>query len=93
MGLVEEVSPLTLSLSLLVRRVWFMSGKHLIRLPEEYSGLFRHGQEVEVEITVGVDSYRLKGVIKKYRKGLFVKLPPEASALRNVKGLRVRVYA
>ncbi len=82
-----------LSVSLLVRRVWRMSGKYLIRLPDEYSGLFRHGQEVEVEITVGVDSYRLKGVIKKYRKGLFVKLPPEAEALKGLRGLRVRIHA
>ena len=79
--------------SFLAKKVWFMSGKHLIRLPEDYSSLFSHGQEVEVEVLIGPDSYRLRGVIKKYRKGLFVKLPPEAQALRNIRGLRVRVYA
>ena len=67
-----------MTVSFLARRVWFMSGKHVIKLPGEYSGLFRHGQEAEVEIRVGGETYRLPGVVKVYRRGVFVKLPPEA---------------
>ena len=75
-----------------IGKVWYMSRKHLLRLPLEYAGLFRHGQEVEVEFIVGRDSYRLRGVVKRYRKGVFIKLPPEAQALKG-SYLRVRVYA
>ncbi|MEB3780547.1 MAG: hypothetical protein GSR85_10035 [Desulfurococcales archaeon] len=84
---------MALMISFLARKIWFMSGKHLLKLPEEYAGLFSHGQMVEVEIKVGAESYRLSGVVKHYRRGVFVKLPPEARALLNERGLRVRLYA
>ena len=82
------------SVSFLARKVWRMSGKHLIRVPEEYRALFRHGQEVVVEVRLSTgESYRLPGIVKVYRRGVFVKLPPEARALLGERGLRVRVYA
>ena len=80
------------SVSFLAKKIWFMSGKHLLRLPEDYSSVFLHNQKVLVEIRlVDGEIYRLHGLIKKYRKGIFVKLPPEARALLNEKGLRVRL--
>ena len=74
-----------------IGKVWRKSGKRLVRLPEEYAGLFRHGQRVEVEIVVGPDRYRFEGVVKRYRSGVYVKLPPQAEALRG-EWVRVRVY-
>ncbi len=82
---------MALTVSFLARKIWFMSGKHLLRVPVDYGGVFEHNQEVVVEITVGGETYRLPGKIKKYRKGVFVKLPPEARALLNERGLRVRI--
>ena len=80
--------------SFLSRKVWRKSGKYVIPLPEEYWGLFRHDQEVEVELRLlNGESYRLRGRVKKYRSGVYVKLPPEARALFNERGLRVRVRA
>ncbi len=85
---------MALTVSFLVRKIWFMSRKNLIRLPEEYASLFSHDQEVEVEVGLANgEVYRLSGVVKKYRRGAFVKLPPEARALLNERGLRVRVRA
>ncbi|MCE4619018.1 MAG: hypothetical protein F7C37_06210 [Desulfurococcales archaeon] len=85
---------MALSVSFLSRKIWRKSGKYVIPLPEEYAGLFGHGQVVEVELRLSSgEVYRLRGVVKKYRSGVFVKLPPEARAVWSERGLRVRVLA
>ncbi len=85
---------MSLSASFLARKIWFMSSKYLVRLPEDQAMAFRHNQNVVVEIRLmDGEIYRLHGLVKKYKKGAFVKLPPEARALVNERGLRIKVIA
>ena len=74
-----------------IGKVWYMSGKHLVKIPEEYWAMLDHDQEVQVEVVLDNDRYVLPGKVKKYQKGVFVKLPPHAQALKHYY-LRIKVH-
>ena len=71
-------------------KIWKRSGKNLIRVPEEYwLAVGEHDRPVKVKLILSDDEYyTLKGLVKRYKAGVYIKLPPEAEAL---KGRAVRI--
>lgn len=76
---------------LFLAKVWRRSGRFYIRLPADYTGAVRHNQRVRVKLILSEDEqYTVDGVVKLYKHGCYVKLPPEAEALWG-KAVRVRL--
>ena len=71
-------------------KVWRKSRKNYIRVPREYWGVVgEHNHLVTVKLIVSDDEYyTLRGLVKRYKTGVYIKLPPEAEAL---KGRAVRI--
>lgn len=73
-------------------KIWRKSRKNYIRVPREYWGLLgEHNTRVRVKLYLSDDEYyTLEGLVKKYKAGVYIKLPPEAEALKG-RGLRISV--